>query len=292
MNLYCGIGSKRRELSNQGGALMSRIEEALAKAAGMHGGGGAKSGTRPSMARVPLSDSIQQHGAKAAEETLVVINAPLSPMAEEYRKLKEALVKMTKRERFENLIAVTSATAGEGKSMTAVNLAASLASEFDHTVLLVDADLRRPSIHRYLGLGTRKGLSDCLLEGLDVGEFLIRTDIGKLSVLPGGTAMPNPAELFSSESMRVLFQEMKTRYADRYIIIDTPPVLPFAETRSIAGFVDGVVLVVKEGQASLEQIQAAIDALDNKVLGIVYNGTQMLERSSYYYHQYHYQYPG
>ncbi len=271
---------------------MSRIEEALAKAAGMHGGGGAKAGTRSGMARVPLSDAIRQQGAKVAEETLVVINAPLSPMAEEYRKLKEALVKMTKRERFENLIAVTSATAGEGKSMTAVNLAASLADEFDHTVLLVDADLRRPSIHRYLGLGASKGLSDCLLEGLDVGEFLIRTDIGKLSVLPAGTAMPNPAELFSSETMRALFQEIKSRYADRYIIIDTPPVLPFAETRSIAGFVDGVVLVVKEGQPSLEQIQAAIDALDNKVLGIVYNGTQMLERSSYYYHQYHYRYPG
>lgn len=271
---------------------MSRIEEALAKAAGLHTGGGSKTSHRAGMARVPLSDSIQQHGAKVAEETLVVINAPLSPMAEEYRKLKEALVKMTKREHFENLIAVTSATAGEGKSMTAVNLAASLACEFDHTVLLVDADLRRPSVHRYLGLGSHKGLSDCLLEGLDIGEFLIKTDIGKLSVLPGGTPMPNPAELFSSETMRALFREMKARYADRYIIIDTPPVLPFAETRSIAGFVDGVVLVVKEGGPSLEQVQTAIDALDNKVLGLVYNGTQMLERSSYYYHQYQYQYPG
>lgn len=270
---------------------MSRIEEALAKAAGMHAEGGRKAGSRPGMARVPLSDSIQQQGAQVAEETLVVINAPLSPMAEEYRKLKEALVRMTKREQFWNLIAVTSATAGEGKSVTAANLAASLASEFDHTVLLVDADLRRPSIHRYLGLGARKGLSDCLLEGLDIGDYLVRTDIGKLSVLPAGTAMPNPAELFSSETMRGLFREMKTRYADRYIIVDTPPVLPFAETRSMAGFVDGVVLVVKEGQPSLDQIQAAIDALDNKVLGLVYNGTHTLERASYYYH-YNHGYPG
>lgn len=264
----------------------------MAKAAGLHAEGGAKAGSRPGMARVPLSDSILRQGAKVAEETLVVINAPLSPLAEEYRKLKEALVKMTKREHFANLIAVTSATAGEGKSMTAANLAASLASEFDHTVLLVDADLRRPSIHRYLGLGSRKGLSDCLMDGLDVGECLVKTDIGKLSVLPAGTPMPNPAELFSSETMRGLFREMKARYADRYIIVDTPPVLPFAETRSISSFVDGVVLVVKEGQATLEQIQAAVDALDNKVLGLVYNGTRMLDRSPYYSYHYQYQYSG
>jgi Mrp family chromosome partitioning ATPase len=97
-------------------------------------------------------------GVRLSEETMVVINDPLSPMAEEYRKFKEALVKMTKRDRFDNLIAVTSATVGEGKSMTAVNLAACLAGEYDHTVLLVDADLRRPTVHKYLGLGAQGAL--------------------------------------------------------------------------------------------------------------------------------------
>ena len=165
---------------------MSRIEEALAKAAGMQSGLHSK-GNRAGVsgiARAPMSESTSVGGVRLAEETMVVINAPLSPVAEEYRKLKEALVKMTKRERFDNLIAVTSSTAGEGKSMTAVNLAASLAGEYDHTVLLVDADLRRPAVHKYLGLGSGKGLSDCMREGLDVGELLVKTGIGKLSVLP------------------------------------------------------------------------------------------------------------
>jgi exopolysaccharide/PEP-CTERM locus tyrosine autokinase len=266
---------------------MSRIEEALAKAAGMKSGSKVAETTLrpevPGMARVPMSES-RFTGVRLPEETMVVVNAPLSPMAEEYRKLKESVVKMTKRDRFDNLIVVTSATVGEGKSMTAVNLAACLAGEFDHTVLLIDADLRRPTVHKYLQLGSRKGLSDCLREGLDVGELLVKTDIGKLSVLPAGTPVANPVELFSSDIMRNLFREMKTRYSDRYIIIDTPPVLPFAETRSIARLADGVLLVVKEGQPSLGQIEEALDVLDTKVLGIVYNGAQQQHRNSYYYY--------
>lgn len=266
---------------------MSRIEEALAKAAGKKSAGAAAEMTHraeaPDVARVAMN-ARQFGGMSLSEETMVVINEPLSPMAEEYRKLKEAVVKMTKRERFDNLIAVTSATVGEGKSMTSVNLAACLAGEYDHTVLLIDADLRRPTVHRYLQLGSRKGLSDCLREGLDVGDLLVKTDIGKLSVLPAGTPIANPVELFSSETMRNLFREMKTRYSDRYIIIDTPPVLPFAETRSIAHMADGVILVVREGQPSLDQVEEALQALDTKVLGIVYNGAQLQQRSSYYYY--------
>jgi len=259
----------------------------LAKAAVKNSSGAAADTRRrsevPGVARAAMNER-QFGGLRLSEETMVVINEPLSPMAEEYRKLKEAVVKMTKRERFDNLIAVTSATVGEGKSMTSVNLAACLAGEYDHTVLLIDADLRRPTVHRYLQLGSRKGLSDCLREGLDVGELLVKTDIGKLSVLPAGTPIANPVELFSSETMRNLFREMKTRYSDRYIIIDTPPVLPFAETRSIARLADGVILVVREGQPSLDQIEEALQALDTKMLGIVYNGAQVQQRSSYYYY--------
>ena len=265
---------------------MSRIEEALARAAGMKPGFTPKNiqTVASGATRVPMAEQSPPPAVRLPEETMVVINDPLSPMAEEYRKLKEALVKMTKRERFENVIAVTSATVAEGKSMTAVNLAACLASEYDHTVLLIDADLRRPTVHKYLNLGAHKGLSDCLREGLEVGDLLLKTGIGKLSVLPAGTPVANPVELFSSETMRRLFREMKTRYGDRYIIIDTPPVLPFAETRSIASIADGFVLVVKEGMPTLDQIQETIDALDNKVLGIVYNGAKAQNRSSYYYY--------
>jgi exopolysaccharide/PEP-CTERM locus tyrosine autokinase len=281
---------------------MSRIEEALAKAAGMQPGPAVGGGTASAGPAAPISpelpvpggngagttrppmSALRASGLRLPEETMVVVTQPLSPVAEEFRKLKESLVKMTRRERFDNLIAVTSATVAEGKSMTAVNLAVSLAGEFDHTVLLVDADLRRPSVHKYLALGSRKGLSDCLREGIDVGGLLVHTEVGKLTVLPAGTPVANPVELFTSEAMRQLFQELKHRYPDRYIIVDTPPVLPFAETRSIAGIADGVLLVVREGQPSLGQVEEAIEALDHKVLGIVFNGTQSQSRASYYYH--------
>jgi Mrp family chromosome partitioning ATPase len=119
---------------------------------------------------------------------------------------------------------------------------------------------------------------------MDVGELLVKTQIGKLSVLPAGTPVANPVELFTSDTMRRLFMELKTRYNDRYIIIDTPPVLPFAETRSIAGIADWTLLVVREGQPSLAQIQEAVEALDNKVLGVVYNAAQSNSGSSYYYY--------
>lgn len=282
---------------------MSRIEEALAKAAGMQPDASTQ-GARPTSAPPAPSDAASSGGGSATvrtpmaaarvpsvrlpEETMVVVNQPLSPVAEEFRKLKESLVKMTRRARFDNLIAVTSTTVGEGKSVTAVNLAASLAGEFDHTVLLVDADLRRPTVHKYLALGQRKGLSDCLREGLDVGDVLVRTEIGKLTVLPAGTPVANPVELFSSEAMRLLFQELKHRYPDRYIIVDTPPVLPFAETRSIAALADGVLLVVREEQASLAQVEDAIEALDGNVLGVVYNATRSQARAASYSYYGHY----
>jgi exopolysaccharide/PEP-CTERM locus tyrosine autokinase len=280
---------------------MSRIEEALAKAAGMKpvpavqgarsvpadqsgASGFVAPGNGNGQVRSPMPEAVRSSVARLSEETMVVINEPLSPAAEEYRKLKEALVKLTRRERFDNLVVVTSATVGEGKSVTAINLAVSLAGEFDHTVLLIDADLRRPSVHKYLNLDAHKGLSDCLREGIDVGELLVKTQIGKLSVLPAGTPVANPVELFSSETMRRLFQEMKTRYRDRYIIIDTPPVLPFAETRSIVSIADWALLVVREGQPSLGQIQETLEALDHKVLGVVYNAAQSHAGSSYNYY--------
>jgi exopolysaccharide/PEP-CTERM locus tyrosine autokinase len=187
------------------------------------------------------------------------------------------------------MLLITSSISCEGKSITAINLAVTLAQEYDHTVLLVDADLRKPSLNDYLGIEQQAGLSECLLEGLEIKDALLQTGIGKLSLLPAGGEVHNPAEVFSSQKARDLFLELKYRYPDRYIIIDSPPVLPFAETRSLSSIADGVLLVVKEGTVPLRHINETLDCLKGaNMLGIVYNQAtvETQDEHDHYYRYY------
>ena len=150
----------------------------------------------------------------SANPCLIMANAEGSPVAEQYRKLKSVIVKLEKAGSCGKTLMVTSPMPGEGKTFTAVNLAISLAQEFDHTVLLVEADLRKPSVLEYLGLQAEAGLSDCILDGVAVDEVIIGTGIGGLSVLPAGRPVGNPVELFSSNKMEQLFAELKAQDSD------------------------------------------------------------------------------
>jgi receptor protein-tyrosine kinase/non-specific protein-tyrosine kinase len=220
---------------------------------------------------------------------LVNLNAPYSPIGEEFRKLKAELVKLTTGDVFNNTILVTSSVPNEGKSVTALNLAISLAQEYDHTVLLIDADFRRPSIHQYLGIELRKGFTDCLLGEAEMGEVIIPTGIGRLSVITAGREVPNPVELFASQKTELLIEEMKNRYHDRFIIFDSPPVLPFAEARTLAHLVDGVLFVVKEQLASQKNVKEGIEALKGcTMLGMVYNDTVIDRHDEKYTSYQHY----
>ena len=247
---------------------MSRIEKALEKAAQL------RSTTTDMTEQIVVdTDYISRVlDINPGNRLLTTITEPHSLVSEQYRKLKTSLVKLTQKDEFHNILMVTSTVSQEGKSLTALNLAISLAQEFDHTVLLIDADLRRPSIHHYLEFEPTIGLSECLMDGIDIGEAIIRTGIGKLSVIPAGKEIPNPLELFSSRKMQELVKELKHRYYDRYVIFDTPPLLPYAETRSLGHLVDGIVFVIKEGEASQESILEAIDAVKGcRILGVVFN---------------------
>lgn len=293
---------------------MSRIEEALKKASKMRGkekrsGNGAHSHaaqeaeSRPTHHTEPVHRPESQPTAKvipqevmervADQHMLVSMNDIVSPAAEEFRKLKQNLVRITKREGFQNTILITSGTVGEGKSVTSTNLAISLAQEFDHTVLLVDADLRRPTCHNLLCLDNSYGLSDCLMDGADISKGMIRTGIGKLSFLPAGTPMANPGELLASKRMADVLKEMKERYSDRYVIIDTPPVLPFAESRTLGRLADMVVLVIKEGRMSKYELRETMEALSGANLaGAVFSqATQGASANRYTgYSKYHHYY--
>jgi len=274
---------------------MSRIEEALEKANKLRGVDNSEATTEKTTEKTtsaPVDDVFRAAPSISVDDPyLVTVTEPDSPVAEEYRKLKSMVVNITKRGNFQNTLMVTSTIGGEGKTLTALNLAITLSQEYDHTVLLVDADLRQPSIHRYLGMDPQKGLSDCLSNGKDIGSVLIKTGMGKLVVLPSGSRVSNPVELLSSNKMKELVKELKHRYADRYVIIDTPPILPFAEAHAIGSVVDGVIFVVRERHASLNNIKDALGMLkDTNVLGVVYNDVDVEGVDNYY--QYYYRRSG
>jgi len=210
-----------------------------------------------------------------------------NPIAEEYRKLKSVLLRLTKDE-FRNTIMVTSAVSGEGKSVTSANLAVLLAREYGQTVLLVDSDLRRPSLHEYLGIEPRIGLADCLEDGIDAGKAIEKTGIPKLSFMSAGKKVENPGELLSSQRMKEFLLELKHRYQDRYIIIDTPPILLFSETQALSMLVDGVLVVIKEGGVTFKGITQMFEILKGAaVLGIVYNDASTTSLGGRYYDHYH-----
>lgn len=248
---------------------MSRIEKALEEAVRLRQavlGNGTPAGPAPAGA------SDEEFTFVPKTPYLVTLTDPDSPVSEEYRKLKTVVIRATKRDAFRNMLLVTSSVSGEGKSITSLNLAVLLAQELSHTVLLIDGDLRRPSLSRYLDIAAPAGLTDCLAKGIDVSDALVRTGIPKLSFLASGAAVKNPVELLSSPKMRELLQGIRKRYRDRYIIMDAPPVLLFAETSTVSTLVDGVIFVVKEGAAPAKSIREALDGLkDASVLGIVFN---------------------
>ncbi|GFK93892.1 Putative tyrosine-protein kinase YveL [Fundidesulfovibrio magnetotacticus] len=262
---------------------MSRIEEALNKAALRHPGQVAAVAPTPPPPN-PAGEAVE---IRPVEHMLFTYTSPNSLIAEEYRKLKECIIRESKREGFNNVLLVTSVNPREGKSVTTLNLAISLAQEYDYTVLVVDADLRAPSCHKYLGIEATVGLTDCLEGRAECSDVLIRSSVGRLVLLPAGRRAENPVELLSSNRMRQLLQELKHRYPDRFILIDSPPAKLFAETRFLAGIADSTLLVVREGGTSLQDVEETVLALDQRVMGIVYNGAKDLpfrDMSQHYYY--------
>jgi exopolysaccharide/PEP-CTERM locus tyrosine autokinase len=170
---------------------------------------------------------------------------------------------------------VASAVSGEGKSLVAVNLASIIAAELNSYALLVDCDLRNPSLTRWFGLQERKGLSDYLTGKAEMQDLLLKTSIEKLSIISGGSIQDNPVELVGSNKMKTLIQDLKSKYENRYIIIDSSPILATTEPSVLTEIVDGIILVVKSGDTPRETIQQAVRLLNkNKILGVVLNNMQ------------------
>lgn len=206
---------------------------------------------------------------------LLVPQATRSQLADEYRVIKRPLIANAMGRGSTpinngNLIMVTSALPGEGKSFTAINLAISIAMELDNTVMLVDADVARPSILNMLALPPAPGLLDVVVKNsVDISDVLLRTNIEKLSILPSGTAHPRATELLASDAMIRLLDDMAKRYNDRIIIFDSPPLLLTTESRALAAHMGQIILIVNAentAQAAVKQAVSAIEACPVKML--------------------------
>ncbi len=172
-----------------------------------------------------------------------------------------------------NTLAITSTGPEEGKSLTAINLAISLAREVNYTVLLVDLDMRRPSINKYFGFNSQLGISDFFLsEQMDLGGMLINPDIERLVILPGRESITNSSEILKSNRMAQLVNELKSRYPSRIVIFDLPPLLSSDDALAFSPFVDAFLMVIEEGATSSDDIQQAMRLLkDVNILGTVLN---------------------
>lgn len=199
---------------------------------------------------------------------IVTPNAARTNIADQFRVVKRPLIlnamgKGAAPVANGNLIMVTSALSGEGKSFTSVNLAMSIAAELDHTVMLVDADVARPSVLRMLGLPPGPGLLDLLEGRAEMTDVLLRTNIDKLTVLPSGTPHPRATELLASDAMRQLLADMASRYPDRIIIFDSPPLLLTTESRVLASHMGQIVVVVHAGKTLQADVQHALSTIES-----------------------------
>jgi len=200
---------------------------------------------------------------------LVAAYAPQSLAAEQYRSLRTR-IKASETGRVFRSIVITSPNKGDGKSITAANLALTMAQEFHQRVLLVDADLRRPSIHHLFGISEMPGLTDVLMGGATVENALVDIPEHHLTVLPSGLTPVHPAELLGSAGMRRMIDTLRTRY-DR-VILAMPPVAPLADVSIAAGLVDGILMIVRAGVTPKPAIERALAGLEmSKVLGLVLN---------------------
>lgn len=225
---------------------------------------------------------------------MVSVSGERTLINEEYREIKRKLISngfgpISKTISNSNIIMVSSARPSEGKTFTAVNLALSIASEQDKTVLLVDADVLKPNVLRTLGLEERPGLLEYLTgEVSSISEVLYHTNIDKLKIIPSGKSHRLSTELLASHKMHDTVDEFANRYPDRVVIIDTPPIIGITESAVLANFAGQAVVVVEENRSGMNDIKEAVKRLNAEMaIGFVVNKSINSERESGSYYGYH-----
>jgi protein-tyrosine kinase len=228
--------------------------------------------------------------ADLASRGYLTPDAAKSQTADEFRVIKRPIIRNAlgvmggNKTKNRNLVMVTSALPGEGKTFTAVNLAMSIAMELDNTVLLVDGDVAHPMLPSLLGVPSEPGLLDLLTrDDLDVSDALVRTNVEKLTVLPAGSRQRRATELLASEQMAGLLRELASRYSDRIIIFDSPPLLATTEARVLATHMDQIIMVVAAEATTQQAVSHALTAIEScEIVLLMLNKARRTDVGTYY----------
>ncbi|UCD77257.1 MAG: polysaccharide biosynthesis tyrosine autokinase [Desulfobacterales bacterium] len=236
----------------------------------------------------PLVYSKSRHielDTKAVLENRCICIDPNSTEINCYKILRTKIQQLTKYKGW-NTVMITSALPGEGKTLTSINLALTFAKAYNQTVMLVDCDLRNQDIHKVLGFQSNAGLIDYLVDDRPLHEAIIWPGIDKLTVMSGGRTIQDSTELLGSPRMQALVKEMKSRYDDRYVIFDVPPLLVLADALALAPYIDCIVMVVEEGRTSMREAIRALEMLPKeKFIGFVMNRQTSITTEYYGYYK-------
>ena len=249
----------------------------------------------PAQAPAPKSSThrVELDLARMRDLSMVTAAGGRTRLLEDFRIIKRPLLQRAFGEKSakgkpNNLIMVTSSLPGEGKTYTAINLAMSIAMELDHTVLLIDADVARPSVLRTLGLPPQRGLMDILVDDkIDMADVMLRTNVDTLAILPAGTSTPRATELLASSSMTMLVTEIANRYPDRVVIFDSPPLLLTSESRVLASHMGQIVMVIEAQTTTQYAVKEALQQLSGcPNVNLIYNKTRDIPgiEETYDYH--------
>lgn len=217
---------------------------------------------------------------------LIAYNDLKNPATEAYRVIRTS-IQFAQAGKELKTLAVTSCTPNEGKSMTIANLAVVL-TQAGKSVLLLDCDMRNPTVHKNFGLSNKLGLSSCISMGTALSDAVQKTSIEGLYALTGGVIPPNPSELLGSEQMKNVLQRAKEQYD--YVLIDTPPVMPVTDALIVSRFVDGMILVIASSEVKVEMARDVKNQLQHagaNILGVVLNKVRS-EHHGYGYGYYYY----
>jgi len=246
----------------------------------------------PVLGIVPRFDQTVKGKASDSEIQPVVSKFPKSASAEAYRTLRTN-IQLADLDNPPKFLVITSAIPLEGKSTTALNLAVALAQK-EGKVLLVDADLRKSTIHKLLHLDNSSGLADLILNHSHLAASVKQSkNIDNLWVLTGGSLPSNPSELLGSSRMKTLVEQMRKEY--EYVIFDTPPLMSVSDSVILASQADGILIVVSPGKVKGEigrRTKELLERIGTPVLGCVFNGVEPSHRNYYYYYNYYHYYAG